>query len=202
MVALRRFPFNKNYSLTFRKFHMPQWNGTFRLPRPNPSHRAFAYCSCKQDIKEWYWGQQFGEMERDISVRPTKITGPVKVDHLQSWSCIFWSDQTEMVHSIWCTNQIFRNFQLNGKRPWSVPTIQCIITKECGLHWYNVTMLTITCEGLWCVTVKIFYIRVWKGRDENYCDGGKLYQQGLEGYFWDPGFAQNTKRDSQKHKIL
>ena len=73
-----------------------QWNGTFRLHRPDPIHRAFD-SSCKQDTKQRYWGQQFCQMERDISVRPTEITGPVKVDHLQSWSRIFRSDQIEMV---------------------------------------------------------------------------------------------------------
>ena len=31
--------------------------------------------------------------------------------------------------------------------------------------------------------------------------GVKLYQHGLEGYFWDPGFDQNTEQDLQKHKI-
>ena len=61
---------------------------------------AFGYCSCKQGTKERYWGQQFCQMERDISVRPTEMTRPVKVDHLQSWSRIFRSDQTEMVCSI------------------------------------------------------------------------------------------------------
>ena len=60
------------------------------------------YCSCKQDTKERQWRQQFCQMERDILVHQTKITGPVKEDHLQSWSRIFRSDQTEMVHSIWC----------------------------------------------------------------------------------------------------
>ena len=30
----------------------------------------------------------------------TLMTRPVKEDHLQSWSRIFWSDQIEMVHSI------------------------------------------------------------------------------------------------------
>ena len=54
-------------------------------------------CSCKQDRKERYWGQQFWQMERDISVRPTEMTRLVTVDHLQSWSRIFRSDQTEMV---------------------------------------------------------------------------------------------------------
>ena len=47
-----------------------QWHGTFCLHRPNPSHCAFGYCSCKQDIKERNWEQQFCRMERDISVRP------------------------------------------------------------------------------------------------------------------------------------
>jgi len=61
-----------------------QWNGTFRLHRPDPSYRALGYCSCKQDTKERYWGQQFCQMERDSSVRPTEITRPVKEDHLQS----------------------------------------------------------------------------------------------------------------------
>ena len=33
---------------------------------------------------EEVWGEQFGEMERDISFRPTKMTRPVKVDHAPS----------------------------------------------------------------------------------------------------------------------
>ena len=51
--------------------------------------------------------------------RPTEMTRLVTVDHLQSWSRIFRSDQTEMVRSIWCTNRNYRNFGLNGKRPKS-----------------------------------------------------------------------------------
>ena len=94
-----------------------QWNGTFRLHRPDPSHRALGYCSCKQDTEERYWGQQFCQMERNISDRPTEMTRPVKEDHLQSWSRIFRSDQTEMVRSISCSNRNYRNFGLNGKRP-------------------------------------------------------------------------------------
>ena len=57
-------------------------------------------CSCKQDTKERYWGQQFWQTERYISVRPTEMARPVTVDHLQSWSRIFRSAQTEMVRSI------------------------------------------------------------------------------------------------------
>ena len=77
------------------KIPRAQWNGTFRLHRP-----AFGYCSCKQDSKELYWGQQFCQMERDISVRPTEMTRPVKVDHLKRWSQIFRSDRTETDRSI------------------------------------------------------------------------------------------------------
>ena len=60
----------------------------------------FNYCSCKQDKKKQHWGLQFSQMERDILVWPTEETRVVKVDYLQSWSQIFWSDQTEMVCSI------------------------------------------------------------------------------------------------------
>lgn len=30
------------------------------------SHHAFGYCTCKQDTEEQFWGQQFGQMEKDI----------------------------------------------------------------------------------------------------------------------------------------
>ena len=67
-------------------------------------------CCCKRDRKERYWGQQFWQMARDRQ-------RPVTVDHLQSWSQIFRSDQTEMVRSIWWTNRNFRTFGSNAKRP-------------------------------------------------------------------------------------
>ena len=67
-VNIGRFPFNKNSGLKFRKFHVrAQWNGTFRLHRPDPSRRAFGHRSCKQDGKERCWRQQFCQMERAIS---------------------------------------------------------------------------------------------------------------------------------------
>ena len=56
--------------------------------------------------EERHWGQQFCQMDRDISVRSTKTSGPVKVDHLQKGSQIFQSDRTEMVHSIWFRPEI------------------------------------------------------------------------------------------------
>ena len=69
-----------------------QWNGTFWLHRSDPSHHAFGYCSCKQDAKELYWTQQFSQMEKDISARPTGMIEQIKVVPLQSWSQILWSD--------------------------------------------------------------------------------------------------------------
>ena len=73
--------------------------------------------SWKRDIKERYWGQELCQMERDISVRLSEMTRPVKVDHHQSRSRIFRSDQTEIC-PFRCSNRNFRNFVLNGKRPY------------------------------------------------------------------------------------
>ena len=68
--------------------------------RPDPSHREFGYWSCKQETKERYWGQQFGQMERGI-YRPTDrdnltrqsgptskvvLSIPVGPNHLVHWS--------------------------------------------------------------------------------------------------------------------
>ena len=58
-----RFPFNKNSRLKCWKFHV--------LSAAVFAGYGFGYCSCKRDTKERYWGQQFCQMERDISVRPT-----------------------------------------------------------------------------------------------------------------------------------
>ena len=52
--------------------------------------------SWKREIKERYLGQELCQMERDISVRLSEMTRPVKVEHHQSWSRIFRSDQTEI----------------------------------------------------------------------------------------------------------
>ena len=84
---------------------------------PNQATTLLVIVLVSRIPKQRYWGQQFWQMERVISGRPTEITRPVKVEHLQSWSRVFGSDQTEMVCSNWCTNRHFRNFELKGKRP-------------------------------------------------------------------------------------
>ena len=72
-------------------------------------------CSCKLNTKDRYWGQQFWQMKRGISVRPIKMTTPVKVDHLQSWSRVFWSGQTEMVRSDLMNQPKFPEFWVEWK---------------------------------------------------------------------------------------
>ena len=54
-------------------------------------------------------------MERDVSVRPTEVTWPVKVDHLEGWSQIFRSDRIEIVCSIWFQTEISG---ILGWAPW------------------------------------------------------------------------------------
>ena len=96
----------QNFRFEISEIPHALWNGTFRLHGPDPSHCAFGYCSCKQNSKERYWGQQLRQMERDNSVRPTEMRRSVKVDHLQRKSQIFRSDRTEMVCSIWFLTEI------------------------------------------------------------------------------------------------
>ena len=60
--------------------------------QPKPPHVWLLFLQA-----EYKKAKQFCQMERDISVRPTEMTWPVKVDHL---SQIFRLDQTEMVCSI------------------------------------------------------------------------------------------------------
>ena len=58
-------------------------------------------------------------MKRDILVRTTEMTGPVKVHHLQRLSQVFRSDRTDgPFHFISIRN--FRNFGLNGKCPFQL----------------------------------------------------------------------------------
>ena len=106
------------FRLNFRKFHVP--NGTvlwLRLHRPDPSHRAFSYCSCKKYTKVRYWG----DLRETIWSNGKGHFVPTDQNDQtgQSGPCTFKfrSDQTEMVHSIGCTNRNFRNFGFDGKCP-------------------------------------------------------------------------------------
>ena len=83
-----RFPFNKNAGLKFRKFilYIPVAQTP---PKPPRAWLLFLQAGYKRAVL-LYWGQQFCQMERNISVQPTEMTRPVKEDHLQSWSRI-WS---------------------------------------------------------------------------------------------------------------
>ena len=92
----RSLSIQQKFRFEISEIPLARWNGTFRSQRPEPSHRAFGYCSCQQDATDRYRGQQFCQMKRDISVRPTEMTRKVKEVHLQSWSPIFRSNQTEM----------------------------------------------------------------------------------------------------------
>ena len=78
-----------------------QWNSIFRLHIPDASHRAFGYCSRKQDARV-----VLGIAIVSNSVRPTEMTRPVKVAHLQRWSQIIRSDRTEMARLIWFLTEI------------------------------------------------------------------------------------------------
>ena len=72
--------------------------GTVHSSCTDPTQATACYSSSMQVTKEQYWGQKFCQKERDISVRPTKMTRPVKVDHLQS--SVLNSSQTKLKWSI------------------------------------------------------------------------------------------------------
>ena len=115
-VNIGRSPFNKNSG--FGNYHLrAQWNGTFRLHRPDPSNRTFGHCSCKQDAKERYWGQQFCQMERTFqrfSDRNERI-GQSEQNLEVVPNVLVRPSRDCPVHLI--SNRNFRNLGLNGKRP-------------------------------------------------------------------------------------
>ena len=81
--AFGRFPFNKNSGLKLRKFQVP--NEMVHSGCTDPTYAAT--CLVVVLVSRI---QQLCQMEKDISVRPTEMTRPVKVDHLQSWFRIQW----------------------------------------------------------------------------------------------------------------
>ena len=84
LLRSRAFSIQQRFQFEILEILHAKWNGTSQLDRHSPSHCLFGYCFCKQDTKEQYWVQQFCQKARDLSVQPTKMTRPVKVDHFQS----------------------------------------------------------------------------------------------------------------------
>ena len=57
MEFMQALSIQQKFRFEISEMSRAQWNDTFSFHRPDPSHRAFGYCSCKQDTKEQYWGQ-------------------------------------------------------------------------------------------------------------------------------------------------
>ena len=90
-----------------------QWHGTFCLHRPDPSHCAFGYCSCKQDTENWYWGKQFyqngrghfGPTHWNERTNQSELPSKVQVwDYFPNISVR--PNRTIMVCSIWFLTEI------------------------------------------------------------------------------------------------
>ena len=116
---LGRFLFSKNSGLKFRKFHVP--NGTVHSSCTDPTQ-----ATARLVIFLVSWIQNSGTRDNNsvnFSVGSTEMTGSVKVEHLQRCSQIFRSDRTETVRSNLISNRNFRNFGLNGKRPWILDSL-------------------------------------------------------------------------------
>lgn len=123
---------------TFHSKNNPVWNfgnstcpmeGIFQLRSPDPLATTHLNIVCViVRLAQYRWAAlgttiDFCQMKRDIPVWMTKMTGPVKVDHLHRWSQIFWSDQSKMVCFILISNQNIQNFW--GKR--RVPSQTCTL---------------------------------------------------------------------------
>ena len=48
---LRALSIQQKFRFEISETSRAQWNGTFRLHRPDPSHRAFCYCGLAADSK-------------------------------------------------------------------------------------------------------------------------------------------------------
>ena len=91
------FPFSKNFVWNFRNSmcQMDHLHSYCTVPTQATAHLFIVHSNCQQDTEDHYWGQQFCQNERDILVWPAKIPRLVKLDHLQSWPQIFWSEWTD-----------------------------------------------------------------------------------------------------------
>ena len=85
-----------------------QWNGTFRLHRPDPSHRALGYCSCSRI-------QKSGTGDNNLS-NGKEHFGPTDRNDQTGQRGRPRSDETEMVRSILCSNRNYRKFR--SKTQW------------------------------------------------------------------------------------
>ena len=106
-------------------------------------------CSCKQDTKERYWGQQFWQVERDISVWVTEMTRPVDCGPPSKLrSRIFRSDQTEMVRSI------YEPTEISGILAW--------MESACGIRICNFNFESTLIQSQW----KLFHVLwIWNQVD-------------------------------------
>ena len=77
-------PIQQKIQFEVSEIQCAPWNSIFGLHIPNPSHGTFSYCSCKWDAEEWYWAEQFCQMERDILVQQLEMNWLVKVDQLHN----------------------------------------------------------------------------------------------------------------------
>ena len=107
-------------ALPSAKIPRAQWNGTFRLHGPDPSHRAFGYRSCKAGYKRAVLqGQQFCQMERDSSVRQTdrndRQTGRSGPPSKVLPNIPVRPNRNGPFHLI--SNRKFRNFRAERKEP-------------------------------------------------------------------------------------
>ena len=106
-----RFPFNKHSGLNFRKFHMP--NETEVSGYTDPT-QAPAYCSCKQDTKERYGGQQ----------------------NFAKWKGTFRSHRPKRpVRSRWPPSKLVPIITGGSKPKWSVPFDVSTEISEFRVEW-------------------------------------------------------------------
>ena len=99
-MTTRKLYIQQKFQLEILEISCAQWNGTFRLHRPDPSQRTFGYCSCKQDTKERYWGRH----------NFVKWKGTFRSDQLK------WPDRSE-----WTTFKGGPEYSSRTKPKWLVP---------------------------------------------------------------------------------
>ena len=96
-----RFPFNKNFGLKFRKFHVPYGTVHSGFTDPFQATACLLIVPSASRIQKSGTGDNNFVKWKGLSVGPTEMSGLVKVNHLQRLSQIFPSDRTEMARSIW-----------------------------------------------------------------------------------------------------